>query len=198
MDLGAGVGLAMVEVSRRSEVDERVQHSILRYVGNTPLERIRLADGGEQGPEVYAKLEFFNPGGSIKDRPMLRMVVEAIKAGELTEHKVLLDSTSGNAGIAYAMIAGVLGRKVELVLPGTTSSEIRKTIQSFGASTIITDPAAGYIGAIEKVHELYEAHGWTRVDKEAQTNSGGKRIESLWLSPRTVEALQMPKQAALF
>lgn len=149
----------MVEMIRTSEVDERVQHSVLRYVGNTPLGRIRLPDGGERGAEIYAKLEFFNPGGSIKDRPMLRMVAEAIKAGELNERKVLLDSTSGNAGIAYAMIAGVLGCKVELVLPGTTSSEIRKTIQAFGASTIITDPAAGYIGAIEKVHELCETHG---------------------------------------
>ncbi len=139
-------------------MEERVQRSILRYVGNTPLDRIRLGDEEERGLEIYAKLEFLNPGGSIKDRPMLRMVVEAIKAGELSEGRVLLDSTSGNAGIAYSMIGSVLGQSVELVVPGTTSAEIRKTIQAFGGKTIVSDAAAGYVGAIEKVHELYEAN----------------------------------------
>jgi len=152
------VRLAMEHSMAVDDVEESVQRSLLRYVGNTPLERIRLGDRVRRGVEIFAKLEFFNPGGSIKDRPMLRMVVEAIKSGELTEDKVLLDSTSGNAGIAYAMIARVLGYRAELVLPGTTCPEIRKTIEAFGANTVITDPAAGYIGAIEKAHELYEAN----------------------------------------
>jgi len=148
----------MGEALQIPDVEGRIKNSVLRYVGNTPLERILVGDAGDRGADIYAKLEFFNPGGSIKDRPMLRIVVEAIKAGELNEHRVLLDSTSGNAGIAYSMIGRVLGYKVELVLPGTTSPEIRKTVQAFGASTIITSCEAGYVGAIHKAHELYESN----------------------------------------
>ena len=82
------------------DIDEKIENSVLRYVGNTPLIKIEVSPYIPDTVDIYAKLEYFNPGGSIKDRPVLRMIKEAIKSGELTHDKVILDSTSGNAGIA--------------------------------------------------------------------------------------------------
>src|SRR3990167_1771909 len=95
--------------------------SILEKIGNTPLIRIHSFDKEFKNVEIYAKLEFFNPGGSIKDRPAYRMITEAIKSGELTKNKIIMDPTSGNTGIAYAMIGAVLGYQVELVVPENVS-----------------------------------------------------------------------------
>ena len=94
--------------------------------------------------EVYAKYEHLNPGGSIKDRPVLRMLAEAILSGELTRDKVILDATSGNAGIAYAMIGAVLGCRVELVMPENASEERKKRVRSHGAEIVFTDAMLGY------------------------------------------------------
>ncbi len=91
------------------DIDEKIESTILRYVGNTPLIKVNTPQDISDKVEIYAKLECFNPGGSIKDRPILRMIREAIKSGELTHDKVILDSTSGNAGIAYSMIGAALG-----------------------------------------------------------------------------------------
>ena len=86
------------------DIDEIIDNTVLRYVGNTPLINIKTPQNISDKVEIYAKLEYFNPGGSIKDRPILRMIKEAIKSGELTHDKAILDSTSGNAGIAYSMM----------------------------------------------------------------------------------------------
>ncbi|MFQ5964731.1 MAG: PLP-dependent cysteine synthase family protein [Candidatus Scalinduaceae bacterium] len=140
------------------DIDEKIENTILRYVGNTPLIKISISLDIPDNVEIYAKLEFFNPGGSIKDRPILRMIKEAIKSGELTHDKVILDSTSGNAGIAYSMIGAALGYDVELVMPGNASEERKKSIKAHGARIIITDPIKGYDEAIRKAHELLEGN----------------------------------------
>lgn len=138
------------------DIDKKIEGSILSCIGNTPLIRINIPEEIPDNVEIYAKLEYFNPGGSIKDRPIFRMIKEAIKSGELTHDKVILDSTSGNAGIAYAMIGAALGYDVELVMPGNASKEREQSIRAFGAKIIITDPLKGYDEAIKKAHELLE------------------------------------------
>lgn len=138
------------------DIDEKIDNTILRYVGNTPLINAYIPRYVPDKVEICAKLEYFNPGGSVKDRPILRMIKEAIKSGELTHDKIILDSTSGNAGIAYSMIGAALGYKVELVMPGNASEEREQSIRAYGAKIIITDPIKGYDEAIRKAHELFE------------------------------------------
>ena len=107
--------------------------------------------------EVFAKYEHLNPGGSIKDRPVLRMLVEAILAGDLTPDKTILDATSGNAGIAYAMIGATLGYRVALVMPENASEERKKRLIAHGAEIIFTDPMLGYDETLYEVKRRYES-----------------------------------------
>jgi cysteine synthase B len=124
-------------------------------IGNTPMVRLDLAlDVGEA--EIHAKYEHLNPGGSVKDRPVLRMLVEAILSGELTKDRVILDATSGNAGIAYAMIGAVLGYRVKLVMPENASEERKKRLIAHGAEIQFTDPMLGYDETLREVKRLYE------------------------------------------
>lgn len=134
------------------------RYSLLQLIGNTPLVRLDLFREEVPRVEVFAKLEFLNPGGSVKDRPVLRMLIDAILSGVLTPDKTILDSSSGNAGIAYAMIGSVLGYRVELVVPGNASEERKKRIRAHGATLIFTDPVAGYDEALREVHRRYEAN----------------------------------------
>jgi cysteine synthase B len=138
------------------DIDEIIDNSVLRYVGNTPLINIKTPQNISDKVEIYAKLEYFNPGGSVKDRPILRMIKEAIKSGELTHDKTILDSTSGNAGISYSMIGAALGYEVDLVIPGNASEERKRSIRAYGARIITTDPIKGYDEAIRKAHEMLE------------------------------------------
>ena len=132
-------------------------YPILQQIGNTPLVKIDLFSDELPNVELYAKAEMYNPGASIKDRPVLRMLTEAIQSGELTRDKTILDSTSGNAGIAYAMIGAVLGYRVELVIPGNASEERKKRIKAHGANIIYTAPLQGYDEALREVHRRHEA-----------------------------------------
>ena len=107
--------------------------------------------------EILAKYEQLNPGGSIKDRPVLRMLVEAMMSGELTREKVILDSTSGNAGIAYAMIGATLGCKVQLVMPANASEERKQRIRAHGADIVLTDPLLGYDESLREVRRRFDS-----------------------------------------
>ena len=130
--------------------------SILSLVGNTPLVRMNnITAILPDGVEIYAKLENYNPGGSVKDRAALSMIEDAEKSGRLTKEKVLLDSTSGNTGIAYAWIAAVKGYEVELVVPGNVSEERKKTLNAFGVKVIFSNPMEGSDGAIRHAWKLY-------------------------------------------
>ena len=123
--------------------------SAFELIGNTPLVRIRnITSGIPEAVEIYAKLEAYNPGGSVKDRPALRMIEEAEKSGLLTRDKVILDSTSGNTGIAYAMIGAIKGYKVKLVMPANVSDERKKIVAAFGADVVYSDPMEGSDGSI--------------------------------------------------
>src|SRR5438132_13860589 len=102
--------------------------SILDRVGNTPLIRIHLFDYAHPAVEFWAKAEWFNPGGSVKDRPALRMLSEAERSGELTKDKIIIDSTSGNTGIGYAMVAAAKGYQLQLVMPRNVSTERVETV----------------------------------------------------------------------
>jgi len=126
-------------------------------VGNTPLVPLRrVTEGLSPQVQVLAKAEWFNPGGSIKDRPALNILRTALAAGRLSSGKRLLDSTSGNMGIAYATFGALLGIPVTLVLPSNASQERLTILRSLGAELILTDPLEGSDGAIRKVRQLAE------------------------------------------
>ena len=112
---------------------------------------------GIGGANIHIKCEHLNPGGSIKDRPVLRMLGEAILSGELTRDKSIIDATSGNAGIAYAMIGAVLGYAVTLVMPENASEERKKRLAAHGANIIFTDPMLGYDESLYEVKRRYAA-----------------------------------------
>ncbi|MDE0745359.1 MAG: pyridoxal-phosphate dependent enzyme, partial [SAR202 cluster bacterium] len=104
---------------------------------------------------IHAKFEQLNPGGSIKDRPVLRMLAEAVISGKLKQGKTILDATSGNAGIAYAMVGAILGFPVELVMPENASEERKKRLKAHGANLIFTDAQLGYDEALYEVKRRY-------------------------------------------
>ncbi|MCC6393319.1 MAG: cysteine synthase family protein [Bryobacterales bacterium] len=130
--------------------------SLLSAIGNTPLIRLERIAAGLPGVEIYGKAEFLNPGGSVKDRPALNMIVDGERTGKLTRERILLDSTSGNTGIAYAMICSAKGYRVKLCLPKNASHERKKILKAFGVDIVFTDPAEGSDGAIRKCREIYE------------------------------------------
>ena len=127
---------------------------ILDRIGATPLLRIRIFEGECPEVAIYAKAEFMNPGGSVKDRPALRMIEEAERSGRLTRDRVITDSTSGNTGIAYAMIGAAKGYRVRLVMPGNVSDERRELVNAYGAETVFSDPMEGSDGAIRTVRAM--------------------------------------------
>ncbi|MCP5468846.1 MAG: cysteine synthase family protein [Deltaproteobacteria bacterium] len=129
--------------------------SIVEKIGHTPL--IRLNEVTRELPasvEVYVKAEFFNPGGSIKDRPAYRMIQEGIRSGELTKDKVIMDPTSGNTGVAYSMIGASLGYQVELVVPENVSQQRKDIALSFGAKLTFSSAMEGSDGAIRLSQKL--------------------------------------------
>ena len=143
-------------VSVPSVEPKRVE-SILDLIGDTPLLEIRkLPEGLPAGVRIFAKLEGFNPGGSVKDRPALRMVQEGIRAGKLRPDKTILDSSSGNTGIALALIGRVLGYPVELVIPENVSRERKQIIHAYGAKIIYSDPLEGSDGAIRLCRKILQ------------------------------------------
>lgn len=130
-----------------------MHNNILQTIGNTPLVKINNFEF-PAGVEIWAKIEGVNPGGSIKDRIALKMVEEAEKSGELTKDKIIIEATSGNTGIALAMIGAVKGYKVEIIMSEAVSVERQKMIKAFGAKLTFTDGSKGTDGAILKARQL--------------------------------------------
>ncbi len=130
--------------------------SILDHIGNTPLYQVRLFEKEFPKVKIFAKLEFNNPGGSVKDRPAVRMVREGIARGELVPGKTIMDPTSGNTGIALAMIGAALGYPVELVAPGNLSPRRKAVALNFGAKITYSSEMEGSDGAIRLAQKLKE------------------------------------------
>jgi cysteine synthase B len=131
-----------------------VTAGITRLIGNTPLLRIRMFEHEFPNVEVYAKAEWFNPGGSVKDRAALSMIEDGERSGALTHKKTIIDSTSGNTGIAYALVGAAKGYSVRLVMPANVSAERKALVVAYGAEIVYSDPLEGSDGAIIKVREL--------------------------------------------
>jgi len=131
--------------------------SVVDAVGRTPLVRLRRVASKAPDVPVYAKLEFANPGGSVKDRAALRMIQDAFADGRLTSAKTLIDSTSGNTGVAYSIFGAALGIKVRLVMPSNVSKARKDIARSFGTQVIFSDPLEGSDGAIRHVRALVAA-----------------------------------------
>ncbi len=135
----------------RSELAE----SIVDLIGGTPLVRLQNLEP-RPGVEIWAKAEFMNPGGSVKDRPALQMIQDGIASGKLTRDKTIIDSTSGNTGVAYSLVGAALGYKVALVIPENVSAARKQITQAYGTELIFSSPMEGSDGAIRLVRELVE------------------------------------------
>lgn len=133
-----------------------LDESILQRIGNTPIIKLNKVGLEHEGASIYAKAEWFNPGGSVKDRPALRIIEDGEKSGRLKRGKIIIDSTSGNTGIAYAMIGAVKGYPVTLVMPSNISDERKATVSSYGANIVYTDPLKGSDGAIIEAKKIVE------------------------------------------
>jgi len=142
---------------KSSASPERAGQSVLERIGNTPLLRLERIAQEFPNVEFSAKAEWFNPGGSVKDRPALSMIQAGLQSGALRSGKIIIDATSGNTGIAYAMIGAALGYAVKLCLPDSASPERKRILAAFGAELVITPGDEGTDGAIRRVHEIVAA-----------------------------------------
>ena len=163
--------------------------SILEGIGNTPL--LRLHDPAiPAAVEVYAKLEFFNPGGSVKDRPALRMIEDGERSGDLIRGKTILDSTSGNTGIAYAMIGAAKGYPVLLAMPANVSQERKAILSAYGAQVVLTDPAELSDGAILEARRIFEENADSYFKPDQYNNP------SNWKAHRDTTAVEIWRQTS--
>ena len=134
-----------------------VSPGIIKLVGNTPLLRVRLFEAEFPRLEVYAKAEWFNPGGSVKDRAALAMIEDGERRGALTKERTIVDSTSGNTGIAYALMGAAKGYRVKLVMPANVSEERKALVTAYGAEIVYSEAGEGSDGAIRMVRDLVAA-----------------------------------------
>jgi cysteine synthase B len=146
----SSIPLRLIRPNQGSESE-----SILSKIGRTPLFRLERIDRAFPNVSIYAKAEWLNPGGSVKDRPALRMILAAEQSGLLRPGHVILDATSGNTGIGYAMIGAARGYRVHLTLPANASVERMRILHAYGAELTLTDPALGIDGAIAKAEALH-------------------------------------------
>ena len=135
-------------------VRSRQLSSVIDGIGQTPLLRLKKVAAHVPNVEVYVKLEFMNPGGSVKDRPALRMIQDAIRDGRLTHDKILIDATSGNTGVAYSMIGAAMGHRVRLVMPKNVTQARKDITQAYGTELVFSSPMEGSDGAIRLVRKL--------------------------------------------
>jgi cysteine synthase B len=154
----ADSGLPIHQAAFADAARDRAGKTVLARIGNTPLLRLDTLVPDLPGVELLGKAEWYNPGGSIKDRAAANIVCEAQRAGKLGAGKILLDSTSGNTGIAYAMLGAALGFPVTLCVPENVSDERKRILQAYGANIIYTDPGEGSDGAIKIARQLAERH----------------------------------------
>src|SRR5580700_2870403 len=155
MSIGAQHGEAQ---NPASNLGQTLGHSLIERIGNTPLLRLDALTADLPGVALLGKAEWYNPGGSVKDRAAANIVAEARRSGKLRPGKILLDATSGNTGIAYAMLGAAEGFPVTLCMPENVSRERKQILQGYGANILYTDPGDGSDGAIRKARELARKH----------------------------------------
>ncbi len=148
------MGLNTATVALKNSPGRSGPQDVLSLIGNTPLLLFRRVASQFPGVEIYAKAEWENPGGSVKDRPAKNIILEAERSGLMSEANVLIDSTSGNTGIAYAMICAARGYRLKIFMPSNVSLERKQILSAYGAEVIYTDPMEGSDGAIHKVREM--------------------------------------------
>src|SRR5215813_2491035 len=161
--------------------------SILDLVGRTPLIRLRQIEKQCPGVEIYAKAEWQNPGGSVKDRAAARMIAEGEASGKLDHSKTILDATSGNTGIAYAMIGAAKGYKVKLCVPENASHERKLILRAFGAELILTSPLESTDGAIREARRLYSESPNKYFYPDQYNNEGNWRAHFDTTGPEIIE-----------
>src|SRR5271169_692968 len=154
----AAYGSAPSPSSSLAKAASGLGEAVLAQIGNTPLLPLDALIPDLPGVELLGKAEWYNPGGSVKDRAAARIVAEARRSGQLAPGKILLDSTSGNTGIAYAMLGAALGFPVTLCVPENVSPERKRILQAYGANIIYTDPAEGSDGALKIARQFAERH----------------------------------------
>jgi cysteine synthase B len=179
-------------LTARSTEDARKEallaHPLFARIGRTPLVELERV-GGASGPRLFAKLEAANPGGSVKDRAASAIVAEAIAAGALP-HKRLLDATSGNTGIAYAMLGAALGFGVTLYVPASASPERKKILRAYGAELVETDPLEGSDGAIRGAREAIARSPDDFFYADQYSNPANPGVHERTTGPEILEALR--------
>ena len=165
---------------------KQIGNSVADLVGQTPMVKLNRLTGPEDA-DVYLKLEYFNPGSSVKDRIALAMIEAAEQSGELSEGGTLIEPTSGNTGIGLAMIAAAKGYKAVLVMPDTMSLERRNLLRAYGADLILTPGSEGMKGAIAKSEELSKKNGWFLPQQF--NNASNPEIHRLTTGPEIADAL---------
>ena len=161
--------------------------SALDLIGCTPLVRItRITAGLSPKVRVFAKIERGNPGGSVKDRPAFRMIEDAEASGLLTRDKIILDSSSGNTGIAYAMIGAVKDYRVKIVIPGNASIERKKIMAGFGAELVFSSPFEGADGAIRMAKEILKENPNRYFQPDQYNNPSNPKAHELTTGPEII------------
>jgi len=163
--------------------------SILDAVGNTPLVRLRKVAAGFGDVQVWVKLEFANPGGSVKDRPALRMMLDAMADGRLSPGKTLIDSTSGNTGVAYSLFGAALGVPVQLVMPSNVSRARKDISRSFGTDIVYSDPMEGSDGSIRLAREMVAKNPDRYFYPDQYSNPSNWRAHYDGTGPEILDAL---------
>src|SRR5678816_1593129 len=161
--------------------------SILDLIGNTPLVRLASFEAGLRNVELYAKAEWQNPGGSVKDRPAARMIADGEASGRLRPGLTIVDATSGNTGIAYAMVGAARGYKVKLCLPENASPERKMILRAFGAELVLTSPLEGTDGAIREVRRMVAEHPEQYFYPDQYSNDGNWRAHFDTTGPEIIE-----------
>jgi len=173
--------------SSPSTVPDGAVASVLELIGRTPLIRLKQFERETPGVELYAKAEWHNPGGSVKDRAAARMILEGERSGTLRPGLTITDATSGNTGIAYSMIGAATGYKVKLFLPENASPERKLILRAFGAELVLTSPLEGTDGAIRAVRQLVAEHPDEYFYPDQYSNDANWRAHFETTGPEIIE-----------
>jgi len=168
-------------------IEKRPVWSVADLIGHTPLVRLYQFERETPGVELYAKAEWQNPGGSVKDRAAARMILDGEASGALVPGLTILDATSGNTGIAYAMIGAARGYKVKLCVPANASPERKQILRAYGAELVLTDPLAGTDGAIREARRLHAAEPGRYFYADQYNNDANWRAHFETTGPEIIE-----------